>query len=185
MGPSSAIDRKQALIYMSNHQKCFSWYRYYSWKSRQVYVEFSSIFFPLFTDYGFYKLEVATTTNSGVCFKTTGSSNHDTGKVSGGLETKYKLKDYGKIWTSQAPIPLTVFRSNSKFNQNLECSSLKFDQSITTKFCTRQDSYIKDLKLWDQDCDFKIKLVCLICLKFSFHQFVCFNSSDDTSQKPK
>lgn len=46
-------------------------------------------------NHGFYKLEVNTTTASGVSFKTTGSSNHDSGNISGGLETKYKLKDYG------------------------------------------------------------------------------------------
>ena len=41
----------------------------------------------------------------------------------------------------QAPVPLTIFRSNSKFDQNLECFSLKYSQPITTKFCTRHDSY--------------------------------------------
>ena len=41
----------------------------------------------------------------------------------------------------QAPVPLTIFRSNSKFNQNLQCSGLKYILPITTKFCTRHDSY--------------------------------------------
>ena len=40
----------------------------------------------------------------------------------------------------QAPVPLTVFRSNLTFDQNLECSSLKYVLPITTKFCTRHDS---------------------------------------------
>ena len=40
-----------------------------------------------------------------------------------------------------APVPLTVFRLNSKFDKNLECSSLKHAQPITTTFCTRHDSY--------------------------------------------
>ena len=39
-----------------------------------------------------------------------------------------------------APFPLTLFRSNSKFNQNLPCSGLKYTLPITTKFCTRHDS---------------------------------------------
>ena len=39
-----------------------------------------------------------------------------------------------------APVPLTIFRSNSKFDQILQCSSLKCNLPITTKFCTRQDS---------------------------------------------
>ena len=40
----------------------------------------------------------------------------------------------------QAPIPLTIFRSNSKCDQNLASSSLKHAKPITTKFCTRHDS---------------------------------------------
>ena len=40
----------------------------------------------------------------------------------------------------QAPVPLTIFRSNSKFDQNLQCSSLKCTLPTTTKFCTRHHS---------------------------------------------
>ena len=39
-----------------------------------------------------------------------------------------------------APVPLTIFRSNSKFDQNLQYSSLKCTLPTTTKFCTRHDS---------------------------------------------
>ena len=39
-----------------------------------------------------------------------------------------------------SPVPLTVFWSNSKCDQNLECSSLKYAQPITTEFCTGLDS---------------------------------------------
>ena len=38
-------------------------------------------------------------------------------------------------------VTLTVFRSNSKFDQNFEYSSLKYDQPIKTKFYTLHDSY--------------------------------------------
>ena len=38
-----------------------------------------------------------------------------------------------------APVAITIFRSNSKFDQNLECSGFGHGQSITTKFCVRQD----------------------------------------------
>ena len=40
----------------------------------------------------------------------------------------------------QGPIPLMIFRSNLKFNQNLQCSDLKGTLSTKTKFCTRHDS---------------------------------------------
>jgi len=47
-------------------------------------------------DYGFYKLEVKTKTSTDIEFTTNASSNHDSGKFMGSLETKYKWKDYGK-----------------------------------------------------------------------------------------
>ena len=40
----------------------------------------------------------------------------------------------------QAPFPLTIFRSNLKFYQNMQWSSLKCTLPITTTFCTRHDS---------------------------------------------
>ena len=40
-----------------------------------------------------------------------------------------------------APVPLTVFRLNSKFDKNLECANWKYAQPIARKFCTRHDSY--------------------------------------------
>ena len=39
-----------------------------------------------------------------------------------------------------APVPLSIFRSNSKFDENSERSSFKYTQPITTIFCTRHDS---------------------------------------------
>nr|XP_038022834.1 voltage-dependent anion-selective channel protein 3 isoform X1 [Anas platyrhynchos] len=46
--------------------------------------------------FGMVKLELKTKSSSGVLeFTATGSSNTDTGKASGSLETKYKIKDYG------------------------------------------------------------------------------------------
>ena len=40
----------------------------------------------------------------------------------------------------QAPIPLTTFRSNSKFDKNLQCSGSKYSKPITTQLCTCHDS---------------------------------------------
>ena len=39
-----------------------------------------------------------------------------------------------------APVPLSIFRLNSKFDENSECSSFIYTGSITTIFCTRHDS---------------------------------------------
>ena len=51
------------------------------------------------------------------------------------VHMRYELAPYIGF---QAPVPLTIFRSNSKLDQNLKCSSLKCTLTITTKFCTRR-----------------------------------------------
>ena len=40
----------------------------------------------------------------------------------------------------QAPVPLSILRSNSKFDENSKHSSVKYTRPITTIFCTRHDS---------------------------------------------
>ena len=50
----------------------------------------------IISDYGFYKIEAKTKTANAVEFTSSGSSNHDSGKFAGSLETKYKWKDYGE-----------------------------------------------------------------------------------------
>ena len=48
-----------------------------------------------------------------------------------GLNTRGYFTGYMMV-----PVPLTVFRSNSKFDQNLECCRLKYTEPTTTKFYT-------------------------------------------------
>ena len=45
-----------------------------------------------------------------------------------------------RVAMEQAPVPLSIFRSNSKFDENSERSSFKYIRPITTIFCTRHDS---------------------------------------------
>ena len=55
----------------------------------------------------------------------------------------YKCHPHGHTRTTrmeQAPVPLSIFRSNSKFDENSECSSFEYTRPITTIFCTRHDS---------------------------------------------
>ncbi|XP_032568573.1 voltage-dependent anion-selective channel protein 3 isoform X1 [Chiroxiphia lanceolata] len=52
--------------------------------------------------FGMVKLELKTKSTSGVLdFTATGSSNTDTGKASGSLETKYKMKEQGLTFTQK------------------------------------------------------------------------------------
>ena len=60
-------------------------------------------------------------------------------------EEYYKIPDSNRtkycLWDGhQAPVPLSIFRSNSKFDENSERSSFKYIRPITTIFCTRHDS---------------------------------------------
>ena len=51
--------------------------------------------------FGLVKLDAKTKSCSGVEFSTSGSSNPDTGKVTGILETKYKWCEYGLTFTEK------------------------------------------------------------------------------------
>nr|XP_054506533.1 voltage-dependent anion-selective channel protein 3 isoform X2 [Agelaius phoeniceus] len=51
--------------------------------------------------FGMVKLELKTKSSSGVEFNAVGSSNTDTGKASGSLETKYKDKCHGLTFTQK------------------------------------------------------------------------------------
>ena len=51
-----------------------------------------------------------------------------------------QLKNDGSHFKDQAPVPLSIFRSNSKFDENSERSSFEYTRPITTIFCTRHDS---------------------------------------------
>ena len=54
------------------------------------------------------------------------------------------LSEHGPVWPicslDQTPVPLSIFWSNSKFNENSKHSSVKYMRPITTIFCTRHDS---------------------------------------------
>lgn len=52
-------------------------------------------------NYGFSKIDLKTKTGSGIEFTTKGSSSHDTGKIDGSLETKYKQPKHGLTFTEK------------------------------------------------------------------------------------
>ena len=58
------------------------------------------------------------------------------------ISCKVQMHSDLRVYLSKilAPVPLTIFRSNSKFDQSLQCSGLKCTQPITTKFCIRHYS---------------------------------------------
>ena len=55
----------------------------------------------------------------------------------------FHLKTHSTLYRPMlhlAPVPLSIFRSNSKFDENSKHSSVKYTRPITTIFCTRHDS---------------------------------------------
>ena len=70
--------------------------------------------FTIIYDYfhNLFRDQVKTKTATGVEFSTGGSSNIDSGKVSGNLETKYQVKDLGMTltekWTTDNNLSTTV-----------------------------------------------------------------------------
>jgi len=80
---------------------------------------------------GSVKLDLKTTTKKGVEFKTHGSSNNETGKVEGNLETKYKFKDYGitltEKWTTDNVLSSDIIVED----QIAKGLKLEFDTSFT------------------------------------------------------
>lgn len=51
--------------------------------------------------FGLIKLDCKTKTATGVEFNTGGTSNQESGKIFGSLETKYKVKDYGVTFSEK------------------------------------------------------------------------------------
>jgi len=74
-------------------------------------------------NFGVWKLDVKTKTDTGVEFSTSGHSNQETGKVFGSLETKYKVPEYGLTFTEKWNTDNTLFTDvthNDKFLKGLK-----------------------------------------------------------------
>lgn len=81
-------------------------------------------------NYGFYKLEAKTKTDVGAEFTSNLNSSHDSGKVNGSLETKYKCSEYGltfkEKWTTDNVLSVDV-SFEDLFTKGLK---LSFDTSF-------------------------------------------------------
>lgn len=78
-------------------------------------------------NYGFHKLEAKSKTSQGVEFTVNGSSNHDSGKVTGSLETKYKVKDYGLTFLEKWNTDNTLGTEITVEDQLVKGLKLSFD----------------------------------------------------------
>jgi len=108
--------------------------------------------------YGFVKLECKTETGSGVEFTTTGSSNNDTSKVDGGLETKYSWKDYGLTFKEKWNTDNTLGTEVTIEDQLASGLKLTFDTSFSPQTGKKsgkiKSAYKRDYIHLNTDVDF-------------------------------
>lgn len=78
-------------------------------------------------NYGVYKAEVKTKSTSGIDFTVNCSSNHDTKKFLGSLETKYKWSDYGITFTEKWNTDNVLATEVTVEDQLLKGLKLSFD----------------------------------------------------------
>ncbi|KAH0624335.1 hypothetical protein JD844_031716 [Phrynosoma platyrhinos] len=81
--------------------------------------------------FGLVKLDVKTKSASGVEFATSGSSNTDTGKVNGSLETKYKWAEYGVTFTEKWNTDNTLGTEMAIEDQIAKGLKLTFDTTFS------------------------------------------------------
>ncbi|KAK1794183.1 hypothetical protein P4O66_011082 [Electrophorus voltai] len=81
--------------------------------------------------FGLVKLDVKTKSVNGVEFKTSGSSNMDTSKVIGNLETKYKWDEYGLTFTEKWNTDNTLGTEITVEDQITKGLKLTFDTTFS------------------------------------------------------
>ncbi|XP_066570260.1 voltage-dependent anion-selective channel protein 3 isoform X1 [Amia ocellicauda] len=80
--------------------------------------------------FGVVKLDLKTKSQSGVEFSTSGSSNTDTGKAAGSLETKYNMKDLGLSFKQKWNTDNTLTSEVTLEDQLAKGLKLTFDTSF-------------------------------------------------------
>jgi len=81
--------------------------------------------------FGLLKLDVKSKTASGVEFTSGGSSNLDSGKVTGSLETKYKFKEHGVTFTEKWNTDNNLSTTIDIQDQLVKGLKLTFDSSFS------------------------------------------------------
>jgi len=109
-------------------------------------------------NWGFFKFDAKTKTQNNVEFKAAISSNRDTGKVAGNLETKYKWSDYGLTFTEKWNTENVLNTEIKIENQIAEGLELAFDTSFAPQTGKKsgkiKSSYKHDYAHLNADVDF-------------------------------
>ena len=88
-------------------------------------------FIYIFFIFSLLKLDVKTKTATGVEFNSGGSSNTDSGKVTGSLETKYKCADYGMTFTEKWSTDNSLATTIELADKPLKGAKLVFDSTFS------------------------------------------------------
>jgi len=109
-------------------------------------------------NYGFYKMEAKTKTANGVEFTANHNTNHDSGKVAGSLETKYKCSDYGLTFSEKWTTDNTLGTEITIEDQIVKGLKLAFDTNFAPQTGKKsgkvKTSYKQDHINVDCDVDF-------------------------------
>ncbi|TRY80737.1 hypothetical protein TCAL_04340 [Tigriopus californicus] len=81
--------------------------------------------------FGLMKLDVKTKTDTGVEFNTTATSNQETGKMTGQLETKYRFKEHGITVTEKWNTDNNLFATVDLQNASMKGLKLTLDSSFS------------------------------------------------------
>ena len=103
----------------TNHLWCNAWVHLGHW-------------WRLLTDHGLLPARLGTSTDRHQCPWSTGRWTYMVGA--------WCWHNIDTIFAFLAPVPLSIFRSNAKFDENSERSSFEYTWPTTTIFCTRHDS---------------------------------------------
>jgi len=111
-------------------------------------------------NFGLWKLDCKTKTQSGIEFNTAGQSNQESGKVFGSLESKYKLADYGVTLTERWNTDNTLFAEAAVQDKLLEGLKLAVEGSFAPQSGDKggklKAAYGQDYVKFDADTNFDL-----------------------------
>lgn len=106
------------------------------------------------------KLDVKTKTSNGVEFNSGGSSNTDSGKIGGSLETKYKIKEYGltftEKWSTENQLATTVELADRPLNGAKLVFDSTFSPQTGAKSGKVKTEYKQDMVTLTADVDLNL-----------------------------
>jgi len=140
--------------------------------------------------FGLLKLDCKTKTKSGVEFSSGGSSNQDTGKVFGSLETKYRIPEYGLTFSEKWNTDNTLATEITVQDYIAKGLKVSFDSSFAPQTGSKTGRIKSEFKhdLFAVNCDVDVNTagpVLLGSAVFGYNGWLAGYQSQFDSQKSK